>query len=121
MIEGCIALNFMQEDWPRAILEEFAEVCMDVLEPMAREDMVVPDYALNAQGEYRWLHSNLPSRVAKRAAKSAINRYFKIPPKEFVFLNRKLVGVYTFVSVLDAEFNGRDLLKKYIGTYLHSS
>jgi predicted unusual protein kinase regulating ubiquinone biosynthesis (AarF/ABC1/UbiB family) len=114
VIKGCIDLNFMQEDWPRPILVEFAEVCMAVLEPLAKEEVPVPDFALNQKGEYRWNHSDLPSRIAKRAAKSAINRYFKIPPKEFVFLNRKLVGVYTFVSVLDAEFNGRDLLQKYI-------
>ena len=54
---------------------------------------------------------------AGRMARSAISRYFKIPPKEFVFLNRKLVGVYTFISVLDAEFNGQELLRNYIAAY----
>ena len=87
---------------------------MAVLEPLANNDGEVPDYALNEQGENRWKQSDLPTRIAKRAALSAINRYFKIPPKEFVFLNRKLVGVYTFISVLDAEFNGRKLLSPYL-------
>ena len=45
---------------------------------------------------------------------SAISRYFKVPPKEFVFLNRKLIGVYTFIAVLNAEFNGEHLLKQYL-------
>ncbi|UZE95513.1 ABC1 kinase family protein [Alkalimarinus alittae] len=114
VIAGGIKLHFMHDDWPEKVLEEFGGVCMAVLEPLAERDIEVPDYALNDQGEYRWQQSDLPTRIAKRAAMSAISRYFKIPPKEFVFLNRKLVGVYTFISVLGAEFNGRDILKPYL-------
>ena len=70
--------------------------------------------AVNEQGQYRWKQSDLPSRVARQAARSAISRYFKVPPKEFVFLNRKLIGVYTFIAVLRAEFNGEPLLRTYL-------
>jgi hypothetical protein len=52
---------------------------------------------------------------------SAISRYFKVPPKEFVFLNRKLVGVYTFISVLDGQFNGDVILSPYIDTFLQQN
>ncbi len=114
VVKGGVQLGFMQAHWPEKVVNEFGEVCMAVLEPLADDDIAVPDYARNAQGEYRWKHSELPTRIAKRAAMSAINRYFRIPPKEFVFLNRKLVGVYTFVSVLDAEFNGRTLLLPFL-------
>ncbi len=114
VIAGGIKLNFMQASWPEKVLNEFGGVCMAVLEPLAKNEIDVPAEALNDQGEYCWRRSDLPTRIAKRAALSAINRYFKIPPKEFVFLNRKLVGVYTFISVLDAEFNGRDLLAPYL-------
>jgi hypothetical protein len=69
---------------------------------------------VNDRGQYRWKQSDLPSRVARQAARSAISRYFKVPPKEFVFLNRKLIGVYTFIAVLNAEFNGEDLLREYL-------
>ncbi len=114
VVQGGVALRFMQPEWPSKVLNEFGEVCMAVLEPLAKEDVSVPASALNEQGQYKWKDSDLPTRVAKRAAMSAINRYFKIPPKEFVFLNRKLVGVYTFISVLSAEFNGRDILLPYL-------
>ena len=114
VVAGGIKLNFMQASWPEKVLNEFGGVCMAVLEPLANEKVEIPAEALNEQGEYCWKRSDLPTRIAKRAALSAINRYFKIPPKEFVFLNRKLVGVYTFISVLDAEFNGRDLLSPYL-------
>lgn len=121
VIDGGVALHFMQQDWPEHVLREFGEVCIAVLEPLAQDQPDAGPKAFNAQGQYCWRASDLPSRIAKRAAKSAISRYFKIPPKEFVFLNRKLVGVYTFISVLDGQFNGRDLLAKYVAGFENSS
>jgi hypothetical protein len=114
VIEGGVTLRFMSRDWPEDVLEKFGSVCMSVLEPLARDRSQWPDYAVNASGQYRWKQSDLPSRVAKNAARSAISRYFRVPPKEFVFLNRKLIGVYTFIAVMHAEFNGEDLLCKYL-------
>lgn len=114
VVEGGVALKFMQRDWPESVLNEFGQVCIAVLEPLAKEQPDAGPEAFNKDGEYRWRESELPARVAKRAAVSAISRYFKIPPKEFVFLNRKLVGVYTFISVLGSEFNGRELLSEYV-------
>src|SRR5690554_3362407 len=114
VIDGGVTLRFMSREWPEDVLEKFGSVCMSVLEPLARDRSQWPDYAVNAQGQYRWKQSDLPSRVAKHAARSAISRYFRVPPKEFVFLNRKLIGVYTFIAVMHAEFNGEDLLRKYL-------
>ncbi|WP_372964957.1 ABC1 kinase family protein [Marinobacter sp.] len=114
VIDGGITLHFMSRDWPAAVLEKFGSVCMSVLEPLAKDRSQWPDYAVNSLGEYRWKQSDLPSRVAKQAARSAISRYFRVPPKEFVFLNRKLIGVYTFIAVLCSEFNGEDLLRQYL-------
>ena len=114
VIEGGIELRFMRRDWPDDVLTRFGEVCMSVLEPLAESPADWPPEAVNEQGQYRWKQSELPSRVARQAARSAISRYFRIPPKEFVFLNRKLIGVYTFIAVLNAEFNGEDLLRKYL-------
>ncbi len=117
VIDGGVALRFMQSSWPRSVLEEFGKVCIAVLEPLSKDQSDVPPSAFNEKGEYRWRESDLPGRIARRAAKSAISRYFKIPPKEFVFLNRKLVGVYTFISVLGGEFNGQILLSKYLRNF----
>jgi predicted unusual protein kinase regulating ubiquinone biosynthesis (AarF/ABC1/UbiB family) len=114
VVDGGIKLNFMSRDWPNEVLDKFGSVCMSVLEPLSPNQSEWPDYALNDSGEYRWKQSDLPSRVARQAARSAISRYFKVPPKEFVFLNRKLIGVYTFIAVLNAEFNGEPLLKTYL-------
>ena len=121
VIQGGIALNFMRSDWPQAVLNEFASVCIAVLEPLAKNKPLAGPESFNAAGEYCWKKSNLPTRIARRAGMSAISRYFKVPPKEFVFLNRKLVGVYTFISVLDGQFNGDVILSPYIDTFLQQN
>jgi hypothetical protein len=114
VIDGGVKLRFMSTEWPEEVLEKFGQVCMSVLEPLSSDKDSWPDYAVNSHGQYRWKQSELPSRVARQAARSAISRYFRVPPKEFVFLNRKLIGVYTFVAVLNSEFNGEPLLRKYL-------
>jgi predicted unusual protein kinase regulating ubiquinone biosynthesis (AarF/ABC1/UbiB family) len=114
VIDGGVKLRFMSTDWPKEVLETFGQVCMSVLEPLSSDHESWPDYAVNSEGQYRWKQSDLPSRVARQAARSAISRYFRVPPSEFVFLNRKLIGVYTFIAVLYSEFNGEPLLRKYL-------
>jgi predicted unusual protein kinase regulating ubiquinone biosynthesis (AarF/ABC1/UbiB family) len=121
VIQGGIALNFMKSDWPQTVLNEFASVCIAVLEPLAKNRPLAGPESFNEVGDYCWKKSNLPTRIARRAAMSAISRYFKVPPKEFVFLNRKLVGVYTFISVLDGQFNGDVILSPYIDTFLQQN
>ncbi|MGO1461997.1 MAG: ABC1 kinase family protein [Oleiphilaceae bacterium] len=114
VIDGGIALRFMSTDWPNEVLEKFGQVCMSVLEPLSSDHESWPEEAVSSEGQYRWKQSDLPSRVARQAARSAISRYFRVPPREFVFLNRKLIGVYTFIAVLYSEFNGEQLLRKYL-------
>ncbi len=113
VLAGGYALRFMRPHWPRAVSEEFARTCMQCLEPLARQSNP-PPHALNADGAYRWRESDLPTRVARQAARSALNRHFQVPPREFVFLNRKLIGVYTFIAVLGTEYNGQHVLEKHL-------
>ena len=112
--QGALALKFIRAEFPAHVQQSFAEVCAGVIEPLVCRPGNVPAAALNAEGQYRWRDSDLPSRIASRAAKAAFSTYFRVPPREFVFLNRKLIGVYTFIAVLGAEFNGANILEKYL-------
>ena len=111
--EGAIALGIMRPEYPENVHEDFAELCYLLLEPFTDQRKLSPDLQ-NANGEYRWAHSQLPKRAAKHAARSAISKYFAIPPREFAFLSRKLLGVYSFIATLDAEFNPGDMLDQYL-------
>jgi len=60
-------------------------------------------------------------RVGRQAASSAATRHFATPSREFAMIARKLTGVFTFIAVLDAEFNGYELVRDYIETWLEET
>ncbi|MFX8565854.1 hypothetical protein ABTL91_20090, partial [Acinetobacter baumannii] len=49
----------------------------------------------------------LPERVGRAAALSMLTIHYRLPPRELVFLHRRLVGLFIMLRMLDAEFNGR--------------
>jgi len=113
VLEGAVAVNFMQTHFPPKVLNAFTEIVYDLVEPFANGKNPPPAFALNKFGDYCWDQSDLPARVARKATISAVSKHFNMPPKEFLFLQRKLVGVYTMISVLRAEFNGQDVFDPY--------
>lgn len=92
----------------------FADFCLGLLEPL-RDPADLPTQYLNAQGQYRWGASGLMKRAGLKAAESAASRHFSTPAREFAFVARKLTGVFTFIAVLNAEFNGAPRLKAHQG------
>ena len=105
IIEGAKELGFIHDDMPDEIRQAFTCLCRMMIEPVKQQEE-----------DYPWSSSDLPNRIARKASKSAVSKYFEVPPKEFLFLNRKLVGVYTFLSVLDARLNSSNTLKGYLDT-----
>ena len=51
-------------------------------------------------GVYDWSGSDLPKRVAAETSKVAFAFKLRPPPKDVVFLDRKIGGVFIFLSVL---------------------
>lgn len=112
--ENAIAMNFMQSHFPASVLSNFAKLGVLVAEPLRKDHTETPRHALNAHGEYHWHESKLPKRAAVIAGKASLSTYFKLPPLDFMFMMRKLTGIYTFILVLKAEFNGYPLLASFI-------
>ncbi len=78
----------------------FAELCMLMLEPFA--DHAEP---------YRWHGTDLPNRAMKGGMELSVQFRFRPPPREIVFLDRKLGGVFIWIAALGAEFRARELLE----------
>ena len=57
-------------------------------------------------------------RVGKQAADSAASLDFTTPSREFAMIARKLTGVFTFIAVLNAEFNAHDRVSWHIDRWL---
>ena len=110
-LEQTYKLKFMKPTYPEKVLKNFAELGLTLVEPLSKDHEHTPEHALNEHGEYCWRQSKLPKRAAFLAGKASLSKYFVLPPTEFMFINRKLVGVYTFIRTLNAEFNGYKSLK----------
>ncbi len=74
----------------------------------------LPEGVMDEQNRYDWKKSQLHSRVMQRASKSMASRYFSIPPKEFMFISRKFIGAYTFMTVIEAKTNVRKMITPFI-------
>lgn len=109
------ALGFLAKDVPKRVLNDFAALCFEAVEPLQDpQRFPVPASVLNSKQEYMWGESDLPSRVMGRASRNALSVHFDVPPKEFIFLVRKLLGAYTFLHVIRAEIRGNTLLEPFL-------
>lgn len=114
-IDAIHSINFLDKGVPRKIMDSFAELCFIGVEVLQNPDKFPPpDQVLNSDKEYLWGESDLPTRILAEAGKNAFSTHFDVPPKEFIFLSRKLLGAYTFLHVIRAEVRGNLILDPFL-------
>ena len=113
LVDGLIGLGCLQPDASEEGREMFADFCLHLLEPLRSPDRLPQQY-LNQQGEYCWAHSRLMRRAGKQAALSTTSKHFTTPSRDFALIARKLSGVFNFIAVLEAEFNGHEMVMEHI-------
>lgn len=96
-----LALGFVKEEDPEPLFKAFAEVCEMFGEPYEA-------------GAYDWAASDLPKRIKRKATELALATRLRPPPRQIVFLDRKMAGVFIFLSVMKAKIQARDLLLRYL-------
>ncbi len=108
---GSRAIGLMGEEFPTSVMAAFARLCECIVEPFDDPDSgTVPAELLTADGAYRWGASDLPMRVGRIASRNALSMYFRVPPREIVFLHRRLAGVFIMLSALRCELRTRETL-----------
>jgi predicted unusual protein kinase regulating ubiquinone biosynthesis (AarF/ABC1/UbiB family) len=100
LVEGARALGFVEEGDSAELLDHFAKLCFLIGEPFHSRD-------------YDWAASDLPKRVAAQGAQMALSFKLRAPPREVVFLDRKMGGIFIFMSVLKARFDAAASFEKY--------
>ncbi|MDO8860612.1 AarF/ABC1/UbiB kinase family protein [Haliea sp. E1-2-M8] len=120
LLESLIGLDCLDADSSVHARESFTDFCLGLLEPL-RPPAELPAEYLNDKGEYCWGRSRLLRRAGKAAASSAASLDFTTPSRDFALIARKLTGVYTFIAVLDAEFNAHDLVRRHIRHWRENS
>ncbi|WOJ96672.1 AarF/ABC1/UbiB kinase family protein [Congregibacter brevis] len=117
LADSLVGLGCLNEEATDFARQSFCEFCEMLLEPLAPPQSLPQEY-LNEKGEYCWGRSRLMQRVGKHAASSAATRHFATPSRDFALIVRKLTGVFTFITVLNAEFNGHHIAHRYIDDWI---
>ncbi|MGE4130271.1 MAG: ABC1 kinase family protein [Bdellovibrionales bacterium] len=99
--EGGRGLGLLQPEDRSELVQDYVRICYLITEPFATQS-----------GSYDWGTSDLPKRVAQQAIKLSFSYKLRAPPRELVFLDRKLGGVFMFLSALKCEFSGRGLIEE---------
>lgn len=107
---GAEAIGLIGNDFPASALDGFADMCERIVEPF--EPTRAPEALRTAAGDYRFGASELPMRVSQIAARNALTLSFRLPPREIVFLHRRLGGVFIALATLAAELNLRQPLDR---------
>ncbi len=106
--QGAKAIGLIGENFPQTALDALAVMFERIIEPF--EPARAPEALRTANGDYRFGSSDLPMRVSQIAARNALTRSFQIPPRELVFLHRRLGGVFIALATLGSELNLRKAL-----------
>ncbi|SEQ67315.1 ABC1 family protein [Solimonas aquatica] len=108
---GAQAIGLIAPGFNTAALDAFFGMCEAIVEPFAEAgDPRVAPALHNAKGGYKWGESDLPMRSSRIAALNALSVHFRVPPREIVFLHRRLAGVFIMLATLGCELSGREAL-----------
>jgi len=100
-LRGAAGIGVMPSDFPAPVREAFVELCELIVEPFR-------------SGDYDWGASDLPRRVGEKIARNAMTRYMRIPPREIVFLHRRLAGAFFLAATLGARGDARPVLERHL-------
>jgi predicted unusual protein kinase regulating ubiquinone biosynthesis (AarF/ABC1/UbiB family) len=103
--KAALQLGFLEKDDPQELREDFINLCYLITEPFEQRPSGDP---------YDWGKSDLPQRVAKQGSKIVLGFKMRVPPREIVFLDRKMGGIFIILSSLNARINGREILAKFL-------
>lgn len=110
VFESAYTLGYLDPADPPRLKEDYYQVCCLIGEPFAEN----PEYPFtDAHGNYDWRNTDLPKRASQAARKIVTSYKLRIPPRESVFLDRKLAGAFIFTSVLGLNGKARSELVKY--------
>jgi len=99
--EATLSLKFIHTGTSEKIKKDFVDFCKLTVEPFRG-------------GVYDFKKSNLPQRLTKNIYQLVRSFELSPPPKEVLFLDRKTGGVFIFLVVLNAKFDPKPILQKYI-------
>lgn len=100
-MSGARGLGFVIDTDTPDYIKNFQIFCYETVEPF------------KAESTYNWKTNDLPNRIVKKVIQFK-NFDLRTPPQDLLFLDRKTAGVFTFLSVLGANFNARKIIDPFL-------
>lgn len=104
------------DDMSDKVRSDIATLFVLATEPFSNPELnsSIPNNCLDDKQHYIWSHSKLHSRISGTAKRAMQSLEFNMPPKEFMFISRKFIGAYTFLTVIDAHTDSNNLVKPFL-------
>lgn len=111
VIAAGLALGLLKAEDSPEMRQSFVAIAYLAIEPWLHpRDSRVPAQLVDGRGRYIWSRSDLPTRLSSMAARYAFSFRLRPPPREIIFLDRKIGGVFIVLKTLDARVRGHELL-----------
>ncbi|MGM8870521.1 ABC1 kinase family protein [Psychrobacter sp. 2Y5] len=115
MMEAMTGYDFF-DTMSQKVSSDIANIFLLATEPFSdtASNPDIPAEVLDGNERYIWSKSKLHSRISAAASTAMQSFEFNLPPKEFMFISRKFIGAYTFLTVLDAHTDSDKLVKPFL-------
>ncbi|MBP6219212.1 MAG: AarF/ABC1/UbiB kinase family protein [Oligoflexales bacterium] len=115
LIKAGLTLGFLRSEDPQNMLDLFFQMSMTAIEPFTEAYASSPiDGTKLDPKAYDWGTSELLKQTTALVKDAAFTFKLRPPPREAVFLDRKMIGIYVILSKLGVKFGPRNLLMKYL-------
>ncbi len=102
VIQALFDLHFLNAQAPASVVNNLYQLMDLAMEPFRHDQ------------PYDWAAANLTARLLNHVTQSAFSQHFKVPPKDLLFISRKIMGAFSLLATLSARINGRHLLQSYL-------
>jgi predicted unusual protein kinase regulating ubiquinone biosynthesis (AarF/ABC1/UbiB family) len=117
---GARGLGLLLDGDPPAVCAAVVALALTVAEPLGPATPASAPF-FTADGRYRWGESDLPRRAMRQGGELVLAASLRAPPREMIFLDRKLGGTFFFLATLRAVVQVRPLVEAYLGLRAASS
>ena len=112
--EAAGQLGLLLADDPPAVRATMTRLALLIVEPLGppRSDN---RSGFTEDGSYRWGANDLPRRAMLLGKELVFSAKPRVPPREMLFLDRKLSGMFFFLATLKAVVQARPIVEHYLG------
>ena len=111
IVKGALDMGILQPGDDEKLITDYCELCYLFTEPFAKPEWLADNEFIDQDGKYDWHRSDLPKRVVAMSKDIISSFRLRTPPHELIFLDRKMGGTFSFLSVLKCRINTRQILQ----------